>query len=79
MNRFIGEILYVTTNNLRHEKKIFKVKNIFNNSMKCQNCKFAYFTGCCPTSNIVGSCFNAKRRSIEVKICTELKKNNLTF
>lgn len=79
MNRFIGEILYVTTNNLNNEKKIFKVKNIFNNSMKCQNCKFAYFTGCCPTSNIVGSCFNAKRRFIEVKICNELKKNNLTF
>lgn len=66
MNRFIGEILYVTTNNLSHEKKIFKVKNIFNNSMKCQNCKFVYFAGCCPTSNIVGSCFNAKRRFIEV-------------
>lgn len=35
MNRFIGEILYVTTNNLSHEKKIFKVKNIFDNSIKC--------------------------------------------
>ena len=79
MNRFIGEILYVTTNNLSHEKKIFKVKNIFNTSMECQNCKFTYFTGCCPTSNIVGSCFNAKRRFIEVKICNELKKNNLIF
>ena len=79
MNRFIGEILYVTTNNLSHEKKIFKVKNIFNNSTNCQNCKFTYFTGCCPTSNIVGSCFNAKRRFIEVKICNELKKNNLIF
>ena len=79
MERFNGEILYVTTNNLSHEKKIFKVKNIFNNSIKCQNCKFTYFTGCCPTSNIVGSCFNAKRRFIELKICNELKKNNLTF
>lgn len=79
MNRFIGEILYVTINDCNYKKKIFKVKNIFNNSMKCQNCKFAYFTGCCPTSNIVGSCFNAKRRFIEVKICNELKKNNLTF
>lgn len=73
MNRFIGEILYVTTSNLRHEKKIFKVKNIFDNSIKCQNCKFTYFTEYCPTSNIVGSCFfNAKRRFIEVKICNEL-------
>ena len=34
MNRFIGEILYVTTRDLNYKKKIFKVKNIFNNSMK---------------------------------------------
>lgn len=79
MNRFIGEILYVTTTDLNYKKKIFKVKNIFNNSMKCQNCKFTHFTGCCPTSNIVGSCFKAKRCFSEVKICDELKKNNLTF
>lgn len=72
MDRFNGEILYVTTRDLNCKKKIFKVKNIFNNSMKCQNCKFIYFTGCCPTSNAVGSCFNAKRRFIEVKICNEL-------
>lgn len=79
MNRFIGEILYVTTINSNLEKKIFKVKNISMDTVSCKNCKFTYFTGCCPTSNIVGSCFNAKRRFIEVKICNELKKNNLTF
>ena len=78
MNRFTGEILYVTTNNLSHEKKIFKVKNISSDPRSCKNCKFTYFTGC-PTVNLVGSCFNAKRRFIEVKICDELKKNNLTF
>ena len=72
MDRFIGEILYVTTSDFNYKKKIFKVKNIFDNSIKCQNCKFTYFTGYCPTSNIVGSCFNAKRRFIEVKICNEL-------
>lgn len=78
MNRFIGEILYVTTNNLSHEKKIFKVKTISRNTGSYKNCKFAYFTGC-PTVNLVGSCFRAKRCFLEVKICNKLKKNNLTF
>ena len=78
MDRFIGEILYVTTSDFNYKKKIFKVKNIFNDPRSCENCKFTYFTGC-PTVNLVGSCFNAKRRFIEVKICNELKKNNLTF
>lgn len=67
MERFIDEILYVTTNNPSHEKKIFKVKNIFSDLRSCKNCKFTYFTRC-PTVNLVGSCFNAKRRFIEVKI-----------
>lgn len=71
MNRFIGEILYVTTINSNLEKKIFKVKNISRDTGSCKNCKFAYFT-VCPTVNLVGSCFNAKRRFIEVKICNEL-------
>lgn len=78
MDRFIDEMLYVTTNNPSREKKIFKVKNIFNDPRSCKNCKFAYFIGC-PTVNLVGSCFNAKRCFIEVKIWDELKKNNLTF
>lgn len=78
MDRFNGEILYVTTINSNLEKKIFKVKNIFMDTVSCKNCKFTYFTGC-PTVNLVGSCFKAKRRFLEVKICNELKKNNLTF
>ena len=78
MNRFIGEILYVTAINSNLEKKIFKVKTISRNTESCKNCKFAYFTGR-PTVNLVVSCFRAKRCFLEVKICNELKKNNLTF
>lgn len=40
-------------------------------TVSCKNCKFTYFTGC-PTVNLVGSCFKAKRRFLEVKICNEL-------
>lgn len=71
MERFNGEILYVTTINSNLEKKIFKVKNISMDTVSCKNCKFTYFTGC-PTVNLVGSCFKAKRRFLEVKICNEL-------
>lgn len=78
MDRFNGEIFYTVIESV-HKKELLKIKSVSNNielNYPCMDCEIV--DSCIPIK-LAESCFTANRHFIKMKICNELKKNNLTF
>lgn len=78
MNRFIGEIFYTVIESV-HNKKLLKIKSVPNNIESSYPCMDCEIVDSCISIKLAASCFTANRHFIKMKICNELKKNNLTF
>ena len=78
MDRFNGEIFYTVIESV-HKKELLKIKSVSNNielNYPCMDCEIV--NSCIPIK-LAESCFTANRHFVKMKICNELKKNNLTF
>lgn len=78
MERFNGEIFYTVIESV-HKKELLKIKSVSNDielNYPCMDCEIV--DSCIPVK-LAESCFTANRHFIKMKICNELKKNNLTF
>ena len=78
MDRFNGEIFYTVIKSV-HNKELLKIKSVSNDiklNYPCMDCKIV---DSCISIKLAESCFTANRHFIKMKICNELKKNNLTF
>ena len=78
MERFNGEIFYTVIESV-HKKELLKIKSVSNDielNYPCMNCEIV---DSCISIMLAELCFTANRHFIKMKICNELKKNNLTF
>lgn len=78
MDRFNGEIFYTVIESV-YKKELLKIKSVSNNielNYPCMDCEIV--DSCIPIK-LAESCFTANRHFVKMKICNELKKNNLTF
>lgn len=78
MERFNGEIFYTVIESV-HKKELLKIKSVSNDielNYPCMDCEIV--DSCIPIK-LAESCFTANRHFIKMKICNELKKNNLIF
>ena len=78
MERFNGEIFYTVIESV-HKKELLKIKSVSNDIESNYPCMDCEIVDSCISIMIAELCFTARRRFIELKICNELKKNNLTF
>lgn len=78
MERFNGEIFYTVIESV-YKKELLKIKSVSNDielNYPCMDCEIV--DSCVPIM-LAKSCFTANRHFVKMKICNELKKNNLTF
>lgn len=78
MDRFNGEIFYTVIESV-HKKELLKIKNVSNDLKSNYPCMDCEIVDSCISIKIAESCFIDNRHFIKMKICNELKKNNLTF
>ena len=78
MERFNGEIFYTVIESI-HKKELFKIKSVSNDIESNYPCMDCEIVDSCISVKLAESCFTANRHFIKMKICNELKKNNLTF
>lgn len=78
MDRFNGEIFYTVVENY-NKKELLKIKSVPNNIESSYPCMDCEVVDSCISIKLAVSCFTANRHFIKMKICNELKKNNLTF
>ena len=78
MNRFIDEIFYTVVENY-NKKELLKIKSVSNDLKSDYSCIDCEIIDSCISIKLAESCFIANRHFIKMKICNELKKNNLTF
>lgn len=78
MERFNGEIFYTVIESV-HNKELLKIKGVPNNIESSYSCMDCEIVDSCISIKLAESCFIDNRHFIKMKICNELKKNNLTF
>lgn len=79
MERFNGKIFYTVAESIHNKKELLKIKSVSNDIESSYSCMDCEIVDSCISIKFAGSCFTANRHFIKMKICDELKKNNLTF